>query len=115
MPAFIQSATFPFGVDQFLLRDAGSPVFGGEDDCDVLAEDFLPGEPEGFLRAGIPVLDAALGVEREDGEILDVIHDEALPGFLFAQGILDGLAVSNFRAELVVEFLRRPHGFVLAR
>jgi len=71
MPAFIQSATFPFGVDQFLLRDAGSPVFGGEDDCDVPAEDFLPGEPEGFLRAGIPVLDAALGVEREDGEILE--------------------------------------------
>src|SRR5579884_1589664 len=61
---------------QLRFRNAGLYVFVGEEPGEVLAYDLFGMKPLDAFRAEIPTDDAPLGVEHDDGMILDAFHQQ---------------------------------------
>ena len=90
---------------------SGTPrvaVLGGEEHGDALAEDLALGVAEELLGAGVPADDPALGIDGEDGEVLDALDHQPQVLLGLAQRLLDPLALGDLVLELPPPLLVRP-------
>ena len=109
MPALVGRAALGGGGGDFALGDAAGPVLRCEEDRELLPEDFRLGIAEEPLGAGVPTDDPSLGIDRENGEILDALDHQPQVLLGLAQRLLDTLALGDLVLELA------PPRLVLAR
>ncbi len=109
VPALVGRAALGGGGGDLSLGHAAGAVLGGEEDVELLAEDLGLGVAEELLGAGVPADDPPLGVDRENGEILDALDHEPQIFLGLAQRLLDTFALGDLVLELA------PPRFVLAR
>ena len=84
MPAFVVShAARRMAVLRSVLRLINSQVFQRGNRIHGLSEHLRFGITKHALGTGIPSGDSAFRIKREDGEFLDVVHDQ--PQLLFAR------------------------------
>ena len=89
MPALVGRAALGGGGGDLALGHAGGAVLGREQDRQVLPKDLLFGITEEPFGAGVPAHDPALGIDGENGEILDALDHEPQILLGLAQRLLD--------------------------
>ncbi len=109
MPALVGCAALGRGGGDFTLRDAAGSVLRCEEDVELLPQDLRLGIAEETLGAGVPTDDPSLGIDRENGEILDALDHEPKVLLGLAKRLLDPFSLGDLVLELT------PPRLVLAR
>ena len=93
------------GGGDFPLGGTGVAVLRREEDGDLLAQDLGLGVAEEVLGAGVPTDDPPVGVDGENGEVLEALDHPPQVLLGLAQRLLDPLTLGDLVLELAAALL----------
>ncbi len=99
-PAFSLVLALGQGLVQRLDRHAGPPVSVGVELGEVQADDLVGGIALDPLSAGVPVRDHAVGIEHDQGAVVDALHEHPELALALQQRLLGGLPLGDVAGDV---------------